>query len=234
MYTKSAAFYDAIYSFKDYAGEAAQLHSIIARHKLSAGSRLLDVACGTGRHIHAMRSLGYDAEGIDLDENLLAFARQRNPAVRFHCADMIDFRLPHAFDAVTCLFSAIGYTKTAARMRDAIASMAAHLLPGGVLIIEPWFSPSDSLDRVGQMSVDLPDLKLARIVNVQINGTAYVAYFHYLVGRRDGVDYLVERHELGLFTNDEYRGAFEAAGLRTTHDPKGFGRGLWIGIKPMN
>lgn len=234
MYTKSAAFYDAIYSFKKYPDEAAQLHSIIAARKRCPGNRLLDVACGTGMHIKALLPYHYEAEGLDLDENLLATARERLPQIPFHCANMIDFDLGKTFDVVTCLFSAIGYVKTVDLMKRAVANMARHLAPGGVLIVEPWFPPGFPLDPVSQMSVDLPDLKLARIVNTQIIGNTFVAHFHYLVGRPDGVDYLVERHELGLFTHDEHRNAFESAGLETTHDAKGLiGRGLWIGVKPL-
>ncbi|HKM99909.1 MAG TPA: class I SAM-dependent methyltransferase [Candidatus Binataceae bacterium] len=234
MYTKSAAFYDAIYSFKNYPAEAAQLHSIIRKHKRSPGKRLLDMACGTGQHIHALRAHQYEAVGLDLEENLLAVARKRNPGVTFHCADMLDFDLGATFDVVTCLFSAIGYMTTVDRMRRAVANMARHLVPGGVLIVEPWFSPDVPLDPLGSLSVDLPDLKVARIISTQITGNLYVAHFHYLIGKPGGVDYLVERHELGLFTLDENRNAFEAVGLETTHDPKGLiGRGLWIGTKPI-
>jgi SAM-dependent methyltransferase len=148
---------------------------------------------------------------------------------------MIDFDLGTHFDVITCLFSAIGYVKTVDRMRQAIANMARHLAPGGVLIVEPWFWPGFKLDPISQMSVDLPDYKIARIVNTQIIGHSYIAHFHYLVGKPDGVDYLVERHELGLFSHAEHRAAFEDAGLLTTHDQKGLiGRGLWIGVKPIN
>ena len=235
MFTKSAAFYDAIYSFKNYPAEAAQLHAIIRKHKRSPGNRLLDVACGTGQHVHALHALGYDCEGLDLDDNLITIAREKNPGLTFRIADMIDFDLGTTFDVVTCLFSAIGYVKTVDRMQQAVANMARHLAPGGVLIVEPWFWPGFRLDPISQMSVDLPDFKIARIVNTQVIGRSYVAHFHYLVGKPDGVDYLVERHELGLFSHAEHRAAFESAGLLTTHDQKGLiGRGLWIGVKEMD
>ncbi|MGO9602978.1 MAG: class I SAM-dependent DNA methyltransferase [Candidatus Binataceae bacterium] len=235
MYTKSAAFYDAIYSFKNYPAEAAQLHSIIRKYQRSPGKRLLDVACGTGQHIQALRAHQYEPEGVDLDENLLAIARERNQGVRFHCADMVDFDLGATFDVVTCLFSAIGYVKTVEAMRRAIQNMARHVAPGGVLIVEPWFPPGIPLEALGALSVDRPDLKIARIVSTQIAGKTYVAHFHYLIGNPGGVDYLIERHELGLFSLNEHRSAFEDAGLETSHGPKGLiGRGLWIGVKPMN
>jgi len=234
MFTKTAAFYDAIYSFKNYPDEAAYLHAHVRKHKRSSGNRLLDVACGTGAHIHALRALGYQCEGLDLDDNLVAIARDKNPGVTIRLADMLDFDLGTTFDVVTCLFSAIGYVKTLDRMRHAITNMARHLAPGGVLIVEPWFWPGFPLDPISQMSVNLPDFKIARIVNTQIIGASYVAHFHYLVGKPGGVDYLVERHELGLFSHADHRAAFESAGLETTHDQKGLiGRGLWIGVKPL-
>src|SRR5262245_19304172 len=102
MYTKSAAFYDAIYSFKNSPAEAAQLHALILQHKRSPGNRLLDVACGTGRHMHALGAHGYRVAGLDLDQNLLAIARERNPEARFHRDEMVDLDLGETFVVVTC------------------------------------------------------------------------------------------------------------------------------------
>ena len=50
MYTKTAKHYDAVYSDKDYAGESQRLASII-RERAPMARTLLDVACGTGRHL---------------------------------------------------------------------------------------------------------------------------------------------------------------------------------------
>lgn len=49
MFTKSTAFYDAIYAAagKDYSREARQIHALIQQHKRSRGNAFLDVACGT-------------------------------------------------------------------------------------------------------------------------------------------------------------------------------------------
>ena len=108
MYTKSAAFYDAIYSFKDYAAESARLIALIAAHKRSRGRRLLDVACGTGSHLQHL-SKHFEAEGLDASAEQLAIARAKCSGFAFHRGDMIDFDLGRQFDVVTCLFSSIGY-----------------------------------------------------------------------------------------------------------------------------
>jgi hypothetical protein len=54
------------------------------------------------------------------------------------------------------------------------------------------------------------------------------------VGTPEGINYFDERHELGLFTTDEYLSAFRACGLEVIHDPRWLtGRGLYLGVKRL-
>jgi len=233
VFTKSARFYDAVYGFKDYAGESEQLLGLIEQHKNSKGNALLDVACGTGGHIPYLRKQ-YQIEGLDLDENMLLVARERFPDILFHQGDMVDFDLGVSFDVITCLFSAIGYAKTGTRMRQAVQCMADHLLPGGMLIIEPWLSPDQwQPGGLHGLNVVEPDLRITRMnISETRDGLSFVK-FHYLVGTAEGIHYFTEEHELGLFSTGSYLDAFESAGLNVTHDPEGLiGRGLFIGVKP--
>jgi ubiquinone/menaquinone biosynthesis C-methylase UbiE len=77
--------------FKDYAAEAEVLRALIQERSPDATS-VLDVACGTGKHLEQFQRW-YKVEGLDLDEGLLAVARQRLPDVPLHVADMTSFRL---------------------------------------------------------------------------------------------------------------------------------------------
>ena len=51
MFNKSAAFYDAIYHWKNYSEEASMIHQMLQDRVRSGGMHLLDVACGTGAHL---------------------------------------------------------------------------------------------------------------------------------------------------------------------------------------
>jgi SAM-dependent methyltransferase len=145
---------------------------------------------------------------------------------------MTAFDLDKRFDAIVCMFSSIGYVRTEERLRAAIASMARHLEPDGVLVVEPWLSAEVWMDRhVGAVFVDEPELKIARMNATERKGNLTPITFHYLVGTPDGVERFSELHELGLFTVGEYLEAFRAAGLEADHDPEGpMGRGLYIAI----
>ena len=234
MFSKSAKFYNALYASmgKEHSAEALKVHNLIQQHKRSSGNTLLEVACGTGLHASVLRKF-YQVEGLDLDAEMLAVASQDYPDIPFHQADMADFDLEKQFDAVTCLFSSVGYVKTKKRLNQAIRIMTRHLNPGGALMVEPWFTPEQwTTGRVGAIFVDQPELKITRMSLVGVKGCLSILNFHYMVGTPQGIETFKERHELGLFTHEEYLGAFRNAGLEVSHDPEGLdGRGLYIGLK---
>jgi SAM-dependent methyltransferase len=232
VFSRSARIYDAVYaSIRDYPLEAAELDRLIQEHRPGART-LLDVACGTGAHLEHLTD--YEAEGLDLDPEMLAVARERLPKVSFHEGDMADFDLGKRFDVVVCMFSSIGYVRSEERLRSAIAAMARHLEPGGVLVVEPWLTPEVWVDRhIGAVFVDEPELAIARMNVGQREGNVSIFEFEYLVGTPDGIERFTERHELGLFTVEQQLDAFRSAGLEVEHDTEGpMGRGLYVGVAP--
>ena len=229
MITK-AEIYDLIYSYKDYEAESKTLMAILAERCRSSGNALLDVACGTGEHIIHLKE-SYQITGLDLSADQLAVAQRKNPEIPFHEMDMTDFDLGRQFDAVVCLFSAIGYAKTPESCQSAIDCMARHLKPGGVLVIEPWFTPEEWVPNTPHLiEFESDGLKIARVNTSFLDGRISWFDLHYLVGTPEGTEHFVNHHELGLFTKDEMREMMEKARLVVTYGETGLtGRGLWIG-----
>ncbi len=232
MYAEMAPYYDRIYAFKDYESEANKIVEMIRAHRRSEGKCLLDVACGTGHHLKHL-SASFDAEGLDNCPELLEIARTRNPDMTFHDGDMRTFDLSMSYDAITCLFSSIGYMTSLEDLSAAVDNMARHLVPGGVLLVEPWLTPDVwQAGTVHGMFIDEPDLKIARVNTSLTKGRLSVFDLHHLIGTPEGTFHVVEHHEMGLYSIEQMVAAFESSGLETTYDPDGLtGRGLYVGVR---
>jgi len=234
MFSATAHLYDALYGpMKDYEAEARLVADII-RGESPQARTVLDVACGTGEHARHLRPLGFDVDGIDLDPAFVDIARGKNESGTFEVADMVNLELGRTYDAIVCLFSSIGYVVNEERLRATLSALAAHLEPGGVLLVEPWFQPGDMSDKyVMALTGESDDLVVVRLSHTRIIDRRSLLQFEYLVGTDQGLERLSEEHELGLFTREEMESAFIEAGLSVRHDPEGIKeRGLYVGTRP--
>ncbi|GGJ96579.1 hypothetical protein GCM10010123_28180 [Pilimelia anulata] len=230
-----ADVYDLVYAGrgKDYAAEAAEVVALIRARRPAARS-LLDVACGSGGHLgHFAAALGA-AEGLELSAYMIDRARHRAPDLRVHHGDMRDFALGRAYSAVTCMFSSIGYLPSAADLDGALAAFARHLEPGGVIVIEPWYTPDRFLP--GYVASDLvrtDERTVVRLSHSTRDGVHVPIIAHYLVAdRAHGVHHFTDVHPMTLFTDAEYRAAFGRAGCAVAYVPSDrFPCGLYVGVR---
>ena len=233
MFDASAHLYDLIYGFKDYEGEARDLVALI-RERNPGASSLLDVACGTAEHLRLLRSSFDYVEGVDIEPQMLAIAREKLPDVFFAEADMRTLRFGRTFDAVTCLFSSIGYLADTAELDAAVARMAAHVGPGGVLVIDGWVRPDAWHPGVNVMAqaATADDTAVARVVRSRRDADKTHLEMRYLVATPSGFEAAEETHVLTLFADEDYRAAFAAAGLRpeVVPGPMGPDRDRYIGL----
>lgn len=162
---------------------------------------------------------------------MLEIARMRVPGVPLTIGPMTDFRLGKTFDAVTCLFSSVGYLLSAELLNRAISNMGDHLMPGGILIVEPWITPDQWKPRQPEaVFVDESTIKIARMSRVSRRGELATMVFHYLVGTKEGVEYFTEEHKSRLHSHPEYLSSLAAARLDPEFEAQGLmGRGLYIG-----
>lgn len=236
MARTTAHVYDLIHDGvrKDYASEASTLNQIV-RERNPGAATLLDVACGTGRHLGHLRD-HYDVVGLDVDARMLEQARNRLPHVRLVEGDMRSFQLDRRFDAVTCLFSSIGYMSSTDELRAAVSCMARHLTVGGVLIVDGWIRPDAWIEpgTVHALSTTREGIAVARAGRSWRDGKKTFLDLHYLVAAEDGITYLVDHLELTLFTDEEYQDAFLGSGLRAEKADSGMpGRDRYIGVSPL-
>jgi SAM-dependent methyltransferase len=212
--------YDVVYADKPYAKEARFVDRLLADAALARG-RLLDVACGTGRHAAEFSALGWEVTGVDISDELLEHARLNAPAARFLREDMRELDVPgEPFDAITCLFDSIGYALDDEGVLDALARFRAHLAPGGALAIEFLNAPALLRDasplRVRRFDISDGD-ELLRLSRTTIDDERSVmdVEFELLELRGDGTyERWVETQTNRFFGVLEMNALLERAGLR--------------------
>lgn len=222
-YDGIADWYDAEFQPEPLASEAWE---VLTRLLAVGSGSLLDVGCGTGRHLEYFRS-HYEVAGVDISEQLLAQARKRLPGVPLHLGDLRSFDLRRRFDVVTCLFSTIGYAETRQGLHAAVATLVQHAKPRGMLLIEPWLPPLNGFHFAEAFDAD-PGVVLARAGAGSPRDGLFVSETHYLVARANGVEHFVESHTLGLFELDDYQQALVSASV--TPEYLSDHRGLLIGL----
>ncbi len=233
IYEDLAKYYDLVYSGKDYKKEAEGIIRLIRKHKQSDGNDLLEVACGTGKHLQYLKSR-FKCTGTDINKGMLKVARKRIPGVVFKKGNMINFRFGKKFDVITCLFSSIGYVKTYANLKKTIRNFTRHLKKGGVAIIEPWFTKKQF--KHGYVSLATyahPEIKIARVDFSTVKGNVSIMDMHYTIAERNkGIRHFTEQHQMGLFEVDKTLAIMKKAGFKAQFiEPGPIGRGIYIGVK---
>src|SRR5207248_4506086 len=117
-----------------------EVEGIIQFLDLPPGSRILDLACGHGRHSIPLAERGYRITGQDLSEVFLSRARTeadvRGATVNWVHSDMREIPFVDEFDAVINIFTAFGYFESDAENQQVLHQVYKALRPGGRLLLE--------------------------------------------------------------------------------------------------
>ncbi len=102
-------YYHILYKDRDYAEAQVFMENITQYLNLPENAKILDLACGRGRHSIYLNQIGYDVTGVDLSENSIAEAKNfENENLHFAVHDMRE-PLEEKFDAIFNLFTSFGY-----------------------------------------------------------------------------------------------------------------------------
>lgn len=199
---------------KDYGHEASEL-AMLVKQRHPRATDVLGVACGSGLHLTALRDYFGLVEGTETFEPMCRKARLRAAPSTIHHADARTLVLPRTFDAIVVLFSTIARARTLGELTDTVSNLARHLSSGGVLVVDPWYTPSDwNAKPLEYIVASTDDAIVIRASHVLRKGNVSTSRSTYLYGKIvSGIEVHHESHELTLFSYDEYQAAFEQAGL---------------------
>lgn len=234
-----AELYDLVFASRgrDPQAEAESLTSLI-RSRCPDAKSLLDVGCGTGVHLETLARHFTDAEGLEYSPGMRRVAERRLSGLKLHPGDMRDFDLGRTFDAVICMFYAIAEVGSPDELAASVSRMAAHLNPGGVLVIEPWFFPGNFIDGyVGGHMVTEPGRVISRMTHSVREGRQTRMQIKFVIADASGFTEFTDVLLTGLFTREEYDTALRGAGVSAEFLPdvdlpgRPHSPGLFLGIR---
>lgn len=130
-------YYHILYKHRDYEEAKAFIDHLVDHLHIQPQHKVLDLACGKGRHSIYLNSKGIDVVGIDLSEQNITFARQfENERLHFFIHDMREDLAVNEFDFVLNMFTSFGYFESKEENQEAICTAADALKPGGKLVID--------------------------------------------------------------------------------------------------
>ena len=230
---RHAELYDLFYADKPYAAEAAFVHDRLQALADHPPRKLLEIACGTGRHALELARRGYEIVALDYSADMIAAAeRNRQGAagaqVDFRCADMRALDVPERpFDAIVCLFDSIGYVSTNEALRAVLRGVHAHLRPGGLFVFEFWHAAAmlRAFEAVRVRRWQLPGREILRVSETRLEPAAQLATVEYNIyehGEDGRYQRIHESQTNRYFLVQEMAGWLAAAHLRPLKFYAGF------------
>lgn len=133
----NSPYYHQLYFNRDEAEASAFIDKLINHLNPKKGDRILDVACGKGRHSIFLAKKGFDVTGIDLSEYSI------EEALKFEAENLHfyrhDMRLPfwiNYFDYAFNFFTSFGYFKTNREHDNSVRTIAQSLKTGGCFVLD--------------------------------------------------------------------------------------------------
>jgi len=202
-------YYHLLYKSRDEDEAKVALDNLLLALNLSPGSRVLDLACGKGRHSRYLAEKGFHVTGLDISPASIFFARQfEHKHLEFYQHDMRkSFRINY-FDAVMNMFTSFGYFKTDADHLLALKNVSKDLRSGGLFMLD-FFNANyvhKNLVRSEMKTVDKITFSLKRWVR---SGYVFKSVEFQTSGRLFHF-----QEQVRLFELADFESLFTSAGLR--------------------
>jgi SAM-dependent methyltransferase len=208
----ASPYYHILYKERDEREAQFFLDNLINLLKPIPGSKMLDVACGRGRHSVYLNKKGYEVAGIDLSEESIAYDKQfENEKLSFHVHDMREVFKAAQFDYVFNLFSSFGYFDTPADNSKAVEAHSQALKTGGMLVLDYMNASKVCSCFIPSEKKVVEGIKFS--VRKKIEGGMIVKRISF---SDKGKDYNFEEH-LSILLLEDFQKLFTQHNLKITH-----------------
>lgn len=130
-------YYHILYNNRNYQEAEAFLSKLIDFLKPNLPDKIIDLACGKGRHSIYLNKLGYDVTGIDLSVNSIKEASLfANEKLKFEMADLRNLPYNNAFEFGLNLFTSFGYFESDEVNIEVFLQFNKILKPNGIILVD--------------------------------------------------------------------------------------------------
>jgi SAM-dependent methyltransferase len=202
------AYYHALYAHRNDAEAMAFMDALVNHLQLDQGSKVVDVACGKGRHAAHLAEIGMQVLGLDLSENSIEQAKRLDKdGARFLCHDMREDFPQNGFDAVFNLFTSFGYFESGQEDQRVLQNMYNACTLGGY-VVQDYLNANSVID-------DLPMEDTLERGGYKFQTRKYRTDKHIVkdITVEDSGEVLMFQEKVRIFTKDELLGLHQQAGL---------------------
>lgn len=130
-------YYHILYKNRDFHEAKNFIIKLVEFLKLQNDAKILDLACGKGRHSLELNRLGFSVTGIDLSEQSIQTAKTfENEMLKFYVGDMRKIHFEKSFDAIFNLFTSFGYFDTEKENFSVFDAVLAQLKNDGIFVFD--------------------------------------------------------------------------------------------------
>jgi SAM-dependent methyltransferase len=153
----NSPYYHILYSQRNDEEAEFLIDNLSAYLAPKKDSRILDIACGRGRHAIYLNKKGYDVTGIDLSEQSIKYAQQfEQKNLHFYVHDMRKLSYINYYDIALNLFTSFGYFDTEKEHVSALKAFRKAIKTDGTLVID-YFNTQKILKNLTQQEIKTVD-----------------------------------------------------------------------------
>lgn len=222
IFQEYSNYYNLLYSDKNYLNESDYILNTAKKYAVKdlVETKILDVGCGTGRHVAFLSNNFKNAIGIDPSKSMIKIAKfeNNNSNLIFKIASGQNFKFKEKFDTIISLFHVFSYQTQDIELKKYLTNIYNHLQPKGVFIFDFWYE-----EAVLNLK---PELRVKKIENEKIKITRISTPVHFpeskiinvnfdiFIQSKNKIKYLFESHKMKYFSLDEVKQILTEIGFK--------------------
>jgi SAM-dependent methyltransferase len=193
-------YYNLLYKDKNYLEEYIYIRELIERHGNKNAKNILDIGCGTGKHLGLFKKDGYAVSGVDISENMISEARKYlQQEENLLCCKASEFKFNKKFEVIISLFHVMSYHTGNDELEKVFQNVSEHLTDDGLFIFDFWYGPAVLSDppvvKIKRLEDD--EVKITRITEPIMHYNENIVDVNFEIIIEDKKTYLSEKlHEI--------------------------------------